>query len=101
PQGLPKERVALAGAAERREEIGTLEVRRVDRGDLDEVENLDGLGGADVGAPEVLVGDQNVAVVAERVALDDVAPGDFLAGSLVDRHVAHGRAVPAIERVEG
>jgi hypothetical protein len=72
-------------------------VLRPDLGQLDERQDVDGLRGLRVGAPEILVGHHHVLVVLVLIALHHLAPGHFLAGGLVDALVADRGEIALVE----
>jgi hypothetical protein len=99
-QHLAEEGVGLAVLVERLHVVGLLVVDGLDVRCVDEADELDGPPGLDVGLLEVLLREDDVAILLVLVAADDLLPRHFLAGVLVDSPVADGREFAAVEEVE-
>jgi hypothetical protein len=89
-----------AAASARRKIVGRLEVLGGNGIGRNEREYVNRLRGLDVGALEVLIGEDHVLVLLVFVALDDVAPCDFLAAVLAVALVADRRKVTLVEHRE-
>jgi hypothetical protein len=94
---LAMQRVGFFAALFRHQVVGRFKVLRLDVGQVDERQDVDGAAGLGIGAAEVLVGQHHVLLVLVLVALYHVAPGHFLARRLVDALVADRRQVALVE----
>src|SRR5438552_1600363 len=99
-QGLPQQRIDFLAGLRRYEVIRRLVELRWNFSGGNESLDVDRLRCLDIGAPEVLVGKHYVLILLVLVALDDVAPFDFLAGLLAVALIADGREVALVEHRE-
>ncbi len=93
-EGLLKNSVGLDPGLLRGKEIGGLVHPRVDLGLVDELNDVDQLVAFGIGRGEFIVGEHDVAVLLELVALDDVIPDDL-------RAVGFGHSLVLDRRVVG
>ena len=103
PVGLlhrPYQQRVRLGRVDRGNEVGAVEVDRVDLVEIDEALQIEPVGGLGSERCEFLVGDGDVVALGDLVALDDVAELDLLAGDLVDALLPDARAVASVELVE-
>src|SRR6185312_1193725 len=97
PQGFAQQCVDLFAAIGRRQVVRRLVILRRDFGGGHEGLDVDRPGGLDVGAPEILIGQDDILIFFVLVAFDDVRPLDFLAALLAVALVSDRRKVALVQ----
>src|SRR5215469_4267094 len=100
-EGLGEQRVRAPARFLGKHVIGGIEVDRVDLGFLDELEDLHGLGGLGLDLLDLFGLDDDVLVLAEFVALDDLTAVDDLVLERANVLLLHPLQVGTVEHVEG
>src|SRR5205814_3450906 len=98
---VAQQRVRLGcGRARRRYVVGLGEVEVVDRGARHEVADLEGLRPGHARLLEVLIGHDDVAILGQRVALDDLGPGHLDPFLVAHALVVDRALVPGVQLAE-